>query len=350
MTLEHLREHAIGASLFRPTTLLNAAERLGFVQADPIRSPARAQDLILRQRVKNYRAGDLERRYASLGLEEDFLYAYGFMSRRVWEDLHPRQARDLSQTERRVLEIVTKHKQIHPRELEVYFGRERQVNAWGGYSKATTRILHSLHYRGLLRVAGRENGVRLYESPGPAHLPADPQERLRRLVLVIASILAPVPDTSLRSAISLLGRGAPSLQGRRTIVPDLLRSGDLQSEVVDGIRYVWPAGRTVRRKPQEAVRFLAPFDPVVWDRRRFEHLWGWPYRFEAYTPLPKRKLGYYAMPMLWRNDVVGWVNISNVQGNFRVESGFAKGAVNAKPFRSAFDAEADCFRTFLDKR
>ena len=45
----------------------------------------------------------------------------------------------------------------------------------------------------------------------------------------------------------------------------------------------------------DVVRLLAPFDPVVWDRRRFEMLWGWAYRFEAYTPTSKRKLGYYAL-------------------------------------------------------
>ena len=56
------------------------------------------------------------------------------------------------------------------------------------------------------------------------------------------------------------------------------------------------------------MRLLAPFDPVVWDRRRFELLWGWTYRFEAYTPAPKRTLGYYALPLLWRDAVVGWAN------------------------------------------
>jgi len=45
------------------------------------------------------------------------------------------------------------------------------------------------------------------------------------------------------------------------------------------------------------VRSLAPFDPLVLDRRRFEHLWGWAYRFEAYTPLVQRRFGYYAMPV-----------------------------------------------------
>ncbi len=66
------------------------------------------------------------------------------------------------------------------------------------------------------------------------------------------------------------------------------------------------------------VRLLAPFDPVVWDRRRFEMLWGWPYRFEAYTPVTRRKLGYYALPLLWRDRVIGWGNVSVNNGTLHV--------------------------------
>ncbi len=59
LTLDDLRRHAVARSLFSPTTLPRAIARLGFVQADPIRAPARAQDLMLRHRVKGYQAGDL---------------------------------------------------------------------------------------------------------------------------------------------------------------------------------------------------------------------------------------------------------------------------------------------------
>ncbi|MGA9801372.1 MAG: crosslink repair DNA glycosylase YcaQ family protein [Terriglobales bacterium] len=59
--LQQLRVSAISHSLFPPITLEAAIQRMGFVQADPIRAPARAQDLILRHRVNGYRAGDLER-------------------------------------------------------------------------------------------------------------------------------------------------------------------------------------------------------------------------------------------------------------------------------------------------
>ena len=66
VTLDHLRRYAVSRSLFKPTTLGRAIGKLGFVQADPIRAPARAQDLTLRHRVADYRAGDLERRYPRL--------------------------------------------------------------------------------------------------------------------------------------------------------------------------------------------------------------------------------------------------------------------------------------------
>src|SRR5688572_4042289 len=88
--LQELCVHAISQSLFQPTDLKTAIEQLGFVQADPIRAPARAQDLILRQRVDGYRVGDLDRLYPSLDIEEDLLYAYGFMPRAIWRLLHPR--------------------------------------------------------------------------------------------------------------------------------------------------------------------------------------------------------------------------------------------------------------------
>src|ERR1043165_8658053 len=95
ITLNYLRPFAVARTLFKPTTLKRALDRMGFVQADPIRSPARAQDLILRHRVKGYRAGGLERGYERLGLEEDFFVNYGFLTRRVQALMHPRPTVDV---------------------------------------------------------------------------------------------------------------------------------------------------------------------------------------------------------------------------------------------------------------
>jgi hypothetical protein len=81
--LDDIRRFAVARSLFPPMTLQGAIDALGFVQADPIRAPARAQDLTLRHRVEGYRAGDLERHYPTLDVHEDHFINYGFLSGRV---------------------------------------------------------------------------------------------------------------------------------------------------------------------------------------------------------------------------------------------------------------------------
>ena len=109
-TIDRFRKRVLRQSLFAPKTLGAAIRRLGFVQADPIRSPARAQDLILRHRVKGYRAGGLERAYRRLGLEECFLFAYGFTTKALWETVHPKdEDAPLTVAEREALAWIREH-------------------------------------------------------------------------------------------------------------------------------------------------------------------------------------------------------------------------------------------------
>ena len=343
-TLTRLRRLAIADSLFPATTLAAAIDRLGFVQADPIRSPARAQDLILRHRVQGYRAGDLDRQYASLDVEEDYLYAYGFLSRRVWRLLHPRKTKALRALESKVLETVRGLGEAHPGALEAHLGRRRVVNAWGGYSKATTDALEWLHWRGLLRIARRENGIRVYHPAPPFGDPSTPAERLRELILALARIFAPSPEKSLQSVIARYR----DLGNTRQALAALIRDGALRQAMVDRVSYVWPAGDVIPGEAPRRVRFLAPFDPVVWDRRRFEHLWGWPYRFEAYTPPARRVRGYYAMPMLWGEWIPGWANARVEHGRVRVDVGFVDKRPRHREFARELDAEVARLERFLD--
>src|SRR4029079_9350290 len=142
-TLSDLRRYAVARSLFPPISLKAAVETLGFVQADPIRAPARAQDLTLRHRVRTYHAGDLERRYAALGIEEDFFINYGFVSRELHALMHPRSATGGWHQSRRDraavwLECVRTRGEVHPREVDDHFAHGRVTNYWGGSSNATT--------------------------------------------------------------------------------------------------------------------------------------------------------------------------------------------------------------------
>jgi hypothetical protein len=102
----------------------------------------------------------------------------------------------------------------------------------------------------------------------------------------------------------------------------------------------------------ERVRLLAPFDPVVWDRRRFEAFWGWAYRFEAYTPAPQRVRGYYALPLLWRDRVIGWGNLALAPGGrLQADLGYVGGEPpRDRVFRTALDEELAQVETFLAPR
>jgi uncharacterized protein YcaQ len=356
LTQARLRRMAIAASFRAPTTLGRAVASLGFVQADPIRAPARAQDLILRHRVADYRAGDLQSRFAPLRLEEDFLYAYGIMPRDTWRLLHPRHDPD-SDSGRHVptglaadvLAFVRERGVTHPRDLAERFGRERALNGWGSWSAATTRALQRLHYYGLLRVSHRQDGIRIY-APAPPHAePLSRDERTRRLVLLVTRILAPLPERSLRPTCALLSRGVPDLGDPAEAVRSLLAAGELESGQADGERYLWPAGLRAA-KPPPVVRILAPFDPLVWDRRRFALLWDWEYRFEAYTPEADRQLGYYAMPLLWGEHVIGWANAAVTNSTPRVTPGFIGAAPKGRDFHRELDAEVARLTIFLQPR
>jgi uncharacterized protein len=338
-----LRAHAILHTFFAPTTLGRGIERLGFVQADPIRAPARAQDLILRHRVDGYRAGDLERRYAELALDEELLYAYGFVPQKSLPLLRPRKHARLGALERRVLARLDGGAALHPAELEAEFGRARVVNAWGGYSRATKRALERLHHAGHLRVSHRDNGVRVYRASAP-HAPLGDDARTRGLVALVVRVLAPVSERTLHAILSQLRRRVDGVAPSRPLVARLLDEGALVCTTLDGVRYLH--GPAPDGEAPERVRFLAPFDPLVWDRARFEQLWGWPYRFEAYTPARLRVRGYYAMPMLYRDDVIGWVNASFTDGQLHLDPGYIK-RPKASRFGPKFEREVERLRTFL---
>jgi len=356
--LDHLRARAIAATLRPPAGLGRAVAALGFVQADPIRAPARAQDLILRLRVKDYRAGDLERAFARLALEEDYLYAYGFLPRETAHLLHPRHdpaapgGRHAPEgLAAEVLAFVAERRIAHPADLEATFGRERTTNGWGQMSKATTRALHLLQHHGLLRVASRRQGIRVYALAHPRPDPLEPAERARRLVALVLALMAPASEVGLGRTFGLLRRGAPGLGPFRAVLATMLKAGEVESATIDGETYLWPAG--MKAKPVDdapRVRLLAPFDPIVWERRRFEHLWGWDYRLEAYTPPAKRRFGYYALPLLWGDAVIGWANIGQAGGRLTAETGFVGRQPRGSDFRRALDEELMRMEAFLAPR
>jgi uncharacterized protein len=356
-SLQQLRRYAIARSLFKATSLPRAIARLGFVQADPMRAPARAQDLILAQRVRGYRAGDLERRYPRLAIEEAFFVNYGFLPREALALLHPREAAHawdarMRARARDVLTFVREHGHTHAKHVQANFDHGR-MKRWGGDLNVSGHLLEGLHYRGQLRVARRESGTRVYEAIEPPPQDDSPEARFARagrLLDMAVQLYAPLPAPSFGYLCRLLRNGVPHLAAAARQIQEHAKSRYAHAEV-DGLLWFWPQGEkpmAARHAVDDRLRLLTPFDPVVWDRRRFQLFWGWEYKMEAYVPAHKRRMGHYAMPMLWSEQVIGWANLKVVGGTLQHELGFAGPRPRGRAFRVALDEALAKMQEFLD--
>jgi hypothetical protein len=236
--------------------------------------------------------------------------------------------------------------------VDAHFAHGKTQNWFGGTSNVSTQLLDAMHYRGLLRVARREGGTRVYAVRDAAPVPGGMQvaARLDALVDLIVAKYAPLPAATLTNLVHRLRDAAPKWEKQRRAA--LARAkARLGTARVAGNDWYWPAGErpgSRRWQPDAQVRLLTPFDPVAWDRRRFEIFWGWGYRFEAYTPAPKRKLGYYALPLLWHEHMIGWGNLSVRDGRLHAAFGYSSGAAPRSPaFARSLEAEMARMAEFL---
>jgi len=196
----------------------------------------------------------------------------------------------------------------------------------------------------------RDKGIRVYAVHEHGPMPADEQECARRLDALIDAavrIYAPLPLFSLRFLVRRMRYAAP--QWEDVLVSALKRARErLAHARVGGTDWYWPSDwKRKRNAPDDTVYLLTPFDPVVWDRWRFEILWGWTYRFEAYTPPKRRVRGYYAQPMLWRDRVIGWGNLAVKDGKLIADFGYVAKQPREAIFKRELESELERVRVFL---
>lgn len=301
----------------------------GYIQIDPINICGRVHDHILRNRVAGYREGDLMRHLhgdrQTLTAAERTAFEHHLPDNNVlvafpleaWPHLvaamHRRTRRHgawsgkLTASERelgdRILAEIGARGPLSSRHIDDD-RRSRQMT-WGSFSLAKT-TLQKLFFHGRVLIARRENNRRLYDLPErvlPAKVlaarepgPADTARwlvvlklRQRRLVTLQRDELPLVAD--LVQPVKL--EGCPLLYALRADVP-----------IFDQVAV--PAGPI----PPDPVlpRLLAPLDPLIYDRKVTQRLWGFDYSWEVYTPLHKRVRGYYALPVLVGTELVGHVD------------------------------------------
>src|SRR5204862_4641966 len=193
-------------------------------------------------------------------IEEDTFVNYGFVTRELQTLMHPRpdvrvpaeRMQAWSCADRKKAELLLAFLQsrgeVHPREAEEHFAHGRVRNYWGGSSNATTQMLDALHYRGLVRVVRRENGIRIYRTHQhePALLKeAERRSRIDALVDVVVNIYAPLPGPSLSFYIRRLRYAVPQWRNEIQAAQKRARERLAQARVAGGDR-CWAAVETQR--------------------------------------------------------------------------------------------------------
>src|SRR5690606_21706931 len=160
-------------------------------------------------------------------------------------------------------------------------------------------------------VGRRRNFARLYDLPERVFPPEvlttpypDEEEAHRELLLLAAR------HHGIGTARDLADYYRVNVPTAKKRIAELVDAGALQQVTVEGWRepaYVHLEARIPRRV--EACALLSPFDPVVWERSRTERLFDFHYRIEIYVPEPKRQFGYYVLPLLLGDALVGRVDL-----------------------------------------
>jgi uncharacterized protein YcaQ len=361
-----------------PESVLRVVDRLGSLQFDPLEVAGRNHDLVLLARIAGYQREWLDHwLYVDRRLYETYNKSLSIVPiaelplyRYIWDRMRRRhEAGAFDEHAPLVEELLGRIRDrgsLLPRDVGA-----REAIDW--YWRPTNRvraILEALAEAGTIGIARREGNLRVYdlaERLYPAAILAERrpegEQRAHRLLsryrahgllgtsgnqeLWVGGTGFAADRAAVRDALVVAGRLLPirveGLRGERFVVAeDLDYLDQAEREVRDGT----PPGDV-----DPGVAFVAPLDPLCWDRDLLRRLFEFDYVWEVYVPAPKRRWGYYVLPVLYGDRLVGRIEprLDRRAGTLRIvglwwEAGFDP--LSADGFAAAFARSLAAHRDF----
>jgi uncharacterized protein YcaQ len=311
-----------------PAGVLEVFRTLGSLQFDPLAIAGRNHDLVLHARVADYDPAWCDALYEERKVFEAYnkglslvpIGDYPWFRGSAYSRRASRTIAENAEVAERVLERIRADGPLSALDL----GRERgpTIDWFGMPTNAVRAVLEAYAVTGVLGLARRDGNRRYYdllERLVPADVLAREipfHEQLRHKMLSRYRAHGLLGAAGGGDIFGGLGPakpdpGLPEYPGRTNLREGLVEDGELVPVEVEGVR----GKRLVLRDevalleappdPPPSVAFLPPFDPVVWDRALLGSLFGFEYVWELFHPPAKRRWGWYVLPILFRDRLVG---------------------------------------------
>jgi len=324
-----------------PSAVLEVIRRLGSLQFDPIAVAGRSHDIVLHARVAGYDPSWCEQLYERREIFEAYNKGLSFVLAGEFPWFRAKRGRaavrtldENAEVAERVLARIRAEGPLSALDFERETG---PTTDWFGMpANAVRAVLEAGAATGVLGLARRDGSRRYYdllERLLPAELLAHElplHEQYRHKLLSRYRAHGLLGAGGGNDIFSGLGAAKPDPRwpdspGRHALRDELVERGEIVPVQVEGLRgkrFVVAEDAALLEAPPEpppSVAFLSPFDPLVWDRPLLADLFGFKYVWELFIPPAKRRWGWYVLPIVFRDRLVGRLEPRIVRDEGRVE-------------------------------
>jgi uncharacterized protein YcaQ len=358
----------------RPDSVLKVVDRTGMLQFDPLEVPGtRNHDLVLHSRIDGYRRdwtdewlyGRDRRLFEIYNKSLNIIPIGELPHHRVSWDRYATHYNDgvLREHADAAHNILQRIEAEGPLSTAAFAEHANSIDWWWAPTRVARAVLEALFVVGRVGISRREGNRRYYdlvERLVPEELlqkrESAEEGQLHRILSRYRAVGLTWPSAP---AELMVGTGKADDRSRRT--SQLVERGDLVPVEVEGLKGMRYAPSTDRKlleavqsrrradRHQPGVAFIAPLDPVMWDRRLLRQLWSFDYVWEVYVPEQKRRWGYYVLPILFGEEFVGRFEprVDRASGTLRILGIWWQDGFSPRATDSFVPAMRDALRAYM---